>query len=488
MALDLRKAGVAGAIAVLAVALGFAPAFAQGTQSGVLTGSVSSADGAPLPGVVVTITSQALIGERSKTTDSDGAYIFRGLPPGPYKVHFALSGFAEHERTVTIALGGTEHVPATLSVAGVEEKVEVVAQPASILNDTQVATNYKYEDFVDVLPMNRTLAAIAEAAPGLTDNGPNIGQVTIGGAFAYDNVFLLNGVDINDNLFGTANPLFIEDALQEISIMTSGISAEYGRFSGGVINAVTKSGGNRFQGSFRTEVTNPDWQDESLVEKNAIAAGRGTEHIDDTNLLYTATLGGPMVKDRLWFFGAYRHANTAVANALSVTGVGYTTGTENRRYEGKLTGNITPNHRLTADYIKTSNAQGNLASINTSLSIDPVTLIDRQTPTSLFVARYDGTLSSRWGWPVPRAIAFFSTRLSSCQSLFVMSVRQLPEKLLPPLLVMALITPPEKRPYSAEMPLVRTWISWRASSITRLLGVPKRLSLMSTPLSRKTLS
>ena len=68
--------------------------------------------------------------------------------------------------------------------------------------------------------MNRNLAAIAEMAPGVTDNGPNIGQVTIGGAYAYDNVFLLNGVDINDNLFGTANNLFIEDALQEISILT----------------------------------------------------------------------------------------------------------------------------------------------------------------------------------------------------------------------------------------------------------------------------
>ncbi len=394
MALDLRRAGVTGAIAVLALARGFTPAFAQGTQTGILTGSVSSADGAPLAGVAVSITSPALLGERTKATDTGGAFIFRGLPPGTYKVTLNLSGFATHERNVDVALGGTAHVPATLIVATVTETVEVVGQAASILENTQVATNFKYEDLVDKLAMNRNLSAIAELAPGLTDNGPNIGQVTIGGAFAYDNVFLLNGVDINDNLFGTANPLFIEDALQEISVMTSGISAEYGRFSGGVINAVTKSGGNDFHGSFRTEVSNPDWQNESLVEKNAIAAGRGQPHVDDTNFLYSATLGGPVVKERLWFFGAYRHANTATANALSVTGVGYTTGTENRRYEGKLTGAIAANHKVSANYIKQSNLQNDLASINTTFSMDIRTLVDRETPSDLFVARYDGVLTS----------------------------------------------------------------------------------------------
>jgi hypothetical protein len=218
--------------------------------------------------------------------------------------------------------------------------------------------------------------------------------VTIGGAFAYDNVFLLNGVDINDNLFGTANNLFIEDALQEVTVLTSGVSAEYGRFSGGVINAITKSGGNTFQGSWRTDWTNPDWQDESLVEKNAIAAGRGTPHIDKNTFVHTATLGGPVVKDRLWFFGAYRRENLNEARTLSVTGTGYTFEQANRRYEGKLTGRIAANHNLQVNYIKQTNDQVNNASINTTNSIDLKTLVTRQTPADLFVTRYDGALST----------------------------------------------------------------------------------------------
>jgi outer membrane receptor for ferrienterochelin and colicin len=80
--------------------------------------------------------------------------------------------------------------------------------------------------------------------------------VTISGGFAYDNIFLIDGVDANDNLFGTSAAVFIEAAIADTQVLTSGISAEYGRFSGGVINVVTKSGGNQFDGSLRADLTN----------------------------------------------------------------------------------------------------------------------------------------------------------------------------------------------------------------------------------------
>ena len=384
--------GGLGAIAILALALGFAPAFAQGTQTGTISGTAVSADGRHCPAQPLR-SARPRFRASASTTDASGAFIFRGLPPGVYNLKFALAGFAPFERNITVALGGQADVKATMSVATIQETLEVVGRQASMLNETQVATNLKYEETVDRLAMNRTLAGIAALAPGLTTNTPNAGQLSIAGAFAYDNVFLLNGVDINDNLFGSANDLFIEDALQENSVLTSGISAEYGRFSGGVINAVTKSGGNNFQGSFRTDINNADWIDESRTEKDAIAAGRGTPHVDKTNLIYTYTLGGPVVRDRLWFFGAYRRETSTEARALSVFNTGYDFGTLNRRYEGKLTGSITANHKVSIDYIKQTNENTNLASINTALSIDDQTLVDRQTPADLLVARYDGVLT-----------------------------------------------------------------------------------------------
>src|SRR4029077_10146252 len=150
---------------------------------------------------------------------------------------------------------------------------------------------YTKED-VDLLPVGRRPQDIAELAPGLTNNTPNASQVTIGGSTAYDNVFMLNGVDINDNVFGTPNGLYTEDAIQEGHVLTGGISAEWGRFAGGVINIVTKSGGNSFSGSFRENFSNPKWIDETPREKAA--------NIQNADLLSKAsegTFGGPIAKD-----------------------------------------------------------------------------------------------------------------------------------------------------------------------------------------------
>jgi hypothetical protein len=397
MSLWFARARAASVLALaLAVALGLAAtAGAQGVQTSTLSGTISSADGAVLPGTTVTITSPSLQGARTTTTDANGNYIFRGLPAGVYKVSFALSGFGTVEREVTIALGTQPTVDATLTVASVTESVTVTAVAPSVLETTVVGANYK-ADNIDKLATGRTIQNIAELAPGLTDNTPNVGQLSIAGAFAYDNVFLLNGVDVNDNLFGTANNLFIEDALDEVQVLTSGISAEYGRFSGGVINAVTKRGGNRFSGSMRLDLTNPDWQDESAFEQRRIDAGvaGAVPHIDKTNKIYQFTLGGPIVKDKLWFFAAHRRENSSDPKTLSNTGIAYNLEVENPRYEFKLTGSPSTNHTLTASYIRNETEQRNRASINETASIDPATLVNRTLPNDLFVANYNGILST----------------------------------------------------------------------------------------------
>src|SRR5687768_11427 len=117
----------------VAVLLGFAGvAGAQGTQTGVVTGQVTSPDGAALPGVTVSVKSPALQGERTAVTDNQGGYIFRGLPPGEYTVSFTLTGFTTVERKVAVALGGNVEVNPSLTVATVQETVEVTAEAPSI--------------------------------------------------------------------------------------------------------------------------------------------------------------------------------------------------------------------------------------------------------------------------------------------------------------------------------------------------------------------
>ena len=297
-ALQGKPGFVVGLSLAVVLSLG-TEAWAQGRQTGILRGSVQDETGGVLPGVTVTATSDALQGTRVAVTDFNGDYEILGLPNGEFVVQFVLDGFATVENTITVPLGGTVATDVTMPLATVQVfQVEVFAVAPTPLASTEVSQNMTNEE-VGILPMGRTPFEIAELAPGLTGNTVNDGQVTIGGSFAYDNVFLIDGVDINDNLFGYSNDLFIEEAIEEAQILTGGISAEYGRFSGGVINVVTKSGGNDFSGSFRVNMNKPDW-----VQRTPFEVEQGNERTGTlaNNSTYETTVGGPIVLDRLWFF------------------------------------------------------------------------------------------------------------------------------------------------------------------------------------------
>ena len=266
----LRQATVLALSAMLVLALSplNTDALAQGRRTGTVRGNVTDAQGLVMPGVTVNLSSPAMQGRRSTFTDLNGNYEALGLPPGEYDVVFELDGFADVENMATVPLGGTIAVNGSMTPGGVTETVQVVAVVPSPIATTETSSNTTADE-ISALPVGRNPFRIAELQPGLTDNTPNAGQVTINGSFAYDNIFLMDGVDINDNLFGTANNLFIEDAIEETQVLTSGISAEYGRFSGGVINAITKSGGNTFSGSFRSNLYKPQWTKETPFETDA---------------------------------------------------------------------------------------------------------------------------------------------------------------------------------------------------------------------------
>jgi Carboxypeptidase regulatory-like domain len=215
--------------------------FAQGLQNGVITGAVRSNDGLLVPGVTVTVSSPSLQGTRSATSDINGNYVLRGLPPGQYAVAFELQGMAPKIQKTVVELGRTTSVDAEMAIAAVAESINVVAESSPVVSNTVVGANYTAAK-INALPNGRTPQLVAELAPGLTDNTPNTEQVTISGGFAFDNVFLVDGVDVNDNIFGSPNNLYVEDAVEETQILTSGISAEYGRFSGGVVNVVIEEG------------------------------------------------------------------------------------------------------------------------------------------------------------------------------------------------------------------------------------------------------
>ena len=262
----------------LAVLLAAAPASAQAT-SGTITGRVIDNQNLAVPGVTVTVEGPNLQGALSAVTSENGDYILPQLPPGTYTVTFTLSGFGRQQRTIAVAPTQTVPLNVTLGVASLDETVNVVGKSADVLTQTaQVATNFQQE-LIAMLPTNRDINAVLLMAPAVHPSGPG-GNFSIAGAMSYESLYLVNGVTVNENLRGQAFNIYIEDAIQETTVATDGVSAEFGRFSGGLVNVITKSGGNLFSGSFRESLFNDNWRSLVSRQRQLRRAGRGRDDAD----------------------------------------------------------------------------------------------------------------------------------------------------------------------------------------------------------------
>lgn len=366
-------------------------AFAQTTST--LNGTVTT-DGVGLPGVTITIASPNLQGTRSTVSADNGNYYFGALPPGKYTVKFELDGMNTVTKTVEMGVAFAGRADASMKVAAMAEAITVTAAAPSVLETSQVATNIA-GDLVEELPMGRTVLDGALLAPGVTGNTVAGSQVSISGSPGYDNLVMVNGVVITENVRSQALQLYVEDAIQETTVLTGAVSAEYGRFTGGVVNSITKSGGNQFSGSFRDSQTNPHWTDLSTWRPQ-------TEPTNTTNDVYEATLGGYILRDRLWFFAAGRDAETTGAPQFTRVVPGDATKTifsatsvsSNEKYEVKLTGQITPKHSLVGSYYDETATATNQRF--TTASYDLEQFSDRADPKELKSAFYNGILTTNF--------------------------------------------------------------------------------------------
>jgi hypothetical protein len=366
--------------------------FAQGVQTGTIRGTVKDQQDLAVPGVTVTVSSPSLQGVRTVTTDSQGGYTFRNLPPGDYEVKFELSGFGTVTQKSAVPLGLTVEQNVTIRASGVAETVNVVAETPAPIATPVVGANFKHDE-IESLATRRTIFGIAQMAPNLTDNAPNNTQLIINGAFGFDNSFMINGVDINDNVFGQPQNLFIEDAIEETQILTSGISAEFGRFSGGVVNAITKSGGNLFSGSARMNLTNPSWITATPFE---VSKGQTTVDQAHPNTMfetYEGTFGGPIAKDRLWFFVSGRYASVNAPTTLPVTGSVLTQDNLNKRGEVKVTATLSQNHTIQGGYLNNPTTVSNSSGLQ-AFVIDPKSESTVTDPNWYYFTNYKGVLKN----------------------------------------------------------------------------------------------
>ena len=366
-------------------------AYAQST-SGTISGRVTDTQGLPIPGATVVATSPNLQGLRDTVTSVNGDYILSLLPSGTYTVVFELPGFATQTRTVAVAPTQVVPLEVEMGPAALSETVQVEARAADVLMDTaQVATNFS-GDLVSTLPTARDIHATMMLAPSVHPTGP-AGAYSIAGSLSFENLFLVNGVTVNENLRGQAYDLYIEDAIQETTVATAGVSAEYGRFGGGVVNIVTKSGGNRFSGSFRDTLNNDQWRKTTPFEQTAVNGLGGSDlRIDTVVPTYEYTLGGPVLRDRLWFFTAGRLQKQESGRNTAVTNIPYTFIDDGKRFEFKGTYALNSNHRFQAAFTKSPRTQEN-NTFNINLSMDLASLSTRELPEDLLALNYTGVLT-----------------------------------------------------------------------------------------------
>jgi len=382
-------------------------AWAQVT--GNIQGSVVDEDGLGLPGVVVIIESPAMIGTRTDVTRANGSFVFMRIPPGDYMMTATLEGMQTVKQPVKVGLSHTARPKLVMKPDTVSDVLTVTASSNPVLDTNTVSSHFE-NDFLEKAAVRRDQENVALLSPGVIgryDESNYGGAPAISGAPTNGNTYLVNGVDSRfDNVRSHAADTVIEDAIQETTILTAGVSAEFGQFSGGVISTITKSGGNQFSGSFRTAISNNDW-----VARNPLEIEDDIEKEDDINHVETITFGGPIVKDRLWFFLAgeqtelTRDVNYSTARSVSdraaaaygITETLYEPGIrkvegradERENYEIKLSGRIAQGHDLFVSYQDREDVNIN----NTSSSYDFTATATRTVTREALSMNYRGQLT-----------------------------------------------------------------------------------------------
>ncbi len=311
------------------------PAAAQVAENrGSIEGYVKDSSGAVLPGVTVTVAGGSGV-KIVAVTDAQGQYRFPSLAPGRYVVSANLQGFRPAQVSdVDVALGQVKKVDFALAVAGVSETVQVTAEsPLVDVRQSAKATNIRAEQ-VDLLPHGRDFTTLVIQAPG-ANNEAKSGGLMIDGASASENRYVVDGVETTELVHGTSGKSVIADFVDEVQVKSSGYTAEYGGSTGGVINVITKSGTNNFSGSafynwLGDKSTGAPNKTLRLKLTDPTQAEYWTFPQDDFNRQEPgASIGGPIAKNRAWFFGAYqptyvkttRTVNAATSGNVNATSV-----------------------------------------------------------------------------------------------------------------------------------------------------------------------
>lgn len=326
-------------------------------QTGTIAGKVMDTEGIPLPGVGVIIKSEALIKETESTvTTATGTYRFIFLPVGTYEVTFELSGFKKLvKKDVKVAIRKTTNVSAVLEVATLEETVTVVGEsPVIDTKSSTIATNFTLE-MLQKIPSARDPWVLMEMTPGMVMNRQNIGGSRSGqqsrgyahGTISNQTAYNLDGIQVTDAAAAGATAMYFDfDSFEEIAIETGAHSTDI-QTGGVVLNMITKSGGNKFSGGISLYGEIEDLEANNIPEDDPAYEGVGFGNPTDYLYDYGGDLGGPIIKDKLWFYSAFRRTEiNRYIIGYEVDGEPGTEYTDLKHWTGKLTWQIANNNKL----------------------------------------------------------------------------------------------------------------------------------------------
>ena len=356
-----------------------------------LFGVVVDSEGNFLPGVNVEATSPKMVGKATAVTDGTGTFRLLALVPGTYKLVFTLQGFQTLVREgIIVSLEQTLTLKETMQVGTLEEQITVIGQSPLIDVKSTVKGMTMTKEVFNNLPKGRNFDSLITAIPGVSSENTFLGGVSVDGASGVENVYYIDGTDITDMTDGdtvdnarahTAAFEFVD----EVQVKASGYQAEFGGSLGGVVSVITRSGGNEFHGELigyyegaplravERDVLQLDLADDMVATYYPYQVYTGINH--DNRFEVGASLGGYILKDKLWFFGSFlpvfysntRHVNyTSDGVTVNATRDWYRTQL-NWNWSAKLTAQPFKNMRVSASFVNNffkykgdlSTAQGN---------------------------------------------------------------------------------------------------------------------------------
>lgn len=386
-------------------------AFAQGggaSSTGSISGEVKDAQGGVLPGVTVTATSPAQIGSLTAVTNESGIYRFPAVPPGEYSLAYELAGFGPVRRDgVRITLGFNAQVNVTLAVASLNETITVSGEsPVIDTSATRLQTNYDSQNLAS-LPNARDMWSLLATTPSVTLNRVDVGGATMGTQttyFAYgysgQNRPLVEGINTTE---GTSAAGFYLDygSFEEVFIGAAANSAEMPN-SGVLTQFVSKSGGNTPSVNFYFDIEDESIQSRNLAADQVIPTPGAVIRPDGNRLAsYKNTnigLGGPVIKDRIWGFGAFLDQRNSVAAPPSGSFLdGTPFDTKLRNYTGKLTYQMNQSNRFIAYLQHGTKTQPNRTDSSNRLGapihITSDSTVLQDSPSWVYKGEWNGTIN-----------------------------------------------------------------------------------------------